>query len=55
MDKRKLLLPVLFVALGVGGFATLRATRPQSVPVPAKEPSWRIDTLTAAPGPTARP
>lgn len=50
MDKRKVLLPLLFVAVGAGGFAALRATRAVQPPVPASEPSWRIETLTVAPG-----
>lgn len=50
MNKRKILLPILFVVLGVGGFAALRATRPVQPPVPAQEPAWRIETLVVEPG-----
>lgn len=49
MNKRKLVLPVLFLALGVGGFAALRASRTQQAPVPVKEPFWRIEAMVVAP------
>lgn len=50
MNKRKLLLPLIFLALGLGGFAVLKATRSQQPPVPAREPFWRIETMTVEPG-----
>mgnify|MGYP001057993638 CR=1 FL=1 len=50
MNKRKLLLPLVFLALGVGGFAALKATRSQQPPVPAREPFWRIEAMTVVPG-----
>ena len=50
MNKRKLILPLVFLALGVGGFAALKATRQTPPPIPAKEPFWRIEAVTAEPG-----
>lgn len=50
MNKRKLILPVVFLALGIAGFAALKATKPQQPPAPVKEPSWRIETVVVEPG-----
>ena len=46
MHKKKLVLPILFVAIGIGGFAALRATRPQQPPVAPQERVWRVETVT---------
>ncbi len=42
MNKKKVLLPVLLLALGVGGFAALKASRPAQRVVAPKEPVWRV-------------
>ncbi|KAF0103619.1 MAG: multidrug resistance efflux pump [bacterium] len=49
MNKKKIFLPVLLLALGVGGFAALKATRPTPPVVPPKEPVWRVETLVVSP------
>jgi multidrug efflux pump subunit AcrA (membrane-fusion protein) len=49
MNKRKLILPIVFLALGIGGFAALKATKPQQPTAPVKEPSWRIQTVVVEP------
>ncbi len=43
---RRLLIPVLFLALGAGAFLGLRATRPEPAPVASQERSWRVETLS---------
>lgn len=48
MNKKKIVLPVLLLAVGIGGFAALKATRPRPPVVPPKEPVWRVETLTVA-------
>ncbi len=48
MNKKKVFLPILLLALGIGGFAALKATRPKPPVVPPKEPVWRVETLTVA-------
>lgn len=50
MNKKKLLLPVLFLAIGVGGFAALKATRAKPPVVTPKEPVWRVEAFVAEPG-----
>jgi multidrug efflux pump subunit AcrA (membrane-fusion protein) len=45
MNKKKVLLPALLLAIGIGGFAALKATRPKPPVVPPKEPVWRVETL----------
>lgn len=45
MNKKKIVLPVLLLAVGIGGFAALKATRPKPPAVPPKEPVWRVETL----------
>lgn len=47
MNKRKIFLPVLILAVGVGGFMTLKATRPKPPLVQAKEPVWRVQAMPA--------
>ncbi|TNF56395.1 MAG: biotin/lipoyl-binding protein [Gammaproteobacteria bacterium] len=46
MNKKKILLPVIFLALGVGGFMALKASKPKPPPVQAQEPTWRLEVLT---------
>lgn len=48
MNKKKVLLPVLLLAIGIGGFAALKATRPKPPVVPPKEPVWRVETVPVA-------
>lgn len=45
MEKKKIVLPVLLLTIGIGGFAALKATRPRPPAVPPKEPVWRVETL----------
>lgn len=55
MNKKKIVLPILLLALGVGGFVVLRATRPQQPPVAPQERVWRVETVlvtVAAQSPT---
>jgi RND family efflux transporter MFP subunit len=47
----RFLLPILILALAVGGFLALRATRPAALPVQAQEKAWRVNTQVAAPAP----
>lgn len=49
MQVRKVVLPLVILALGIGGFAALRVSKPKTPPVVAQEPSWRIETLIVAP------
>ena len=44
------LLPLVILALGVGGFLVLKVTRPQPAPAAPQERVWRIDTMTVRPG-----
>lgn len=43
------LLPVLILILGLGGFAALKATRPQPQPVLPQERIWRVAVTVVAP------
>ncbi|WP_295579755.1 efflux RND transporter periplasmic adaptor subunit [uncultured Lamprocystis sp.] len=43
------LLPFLILALGIGGFVALKATRPQPEPVVPQERVWRVETVTVTP------
>lgn len=43
-------LPVLVLALAVGGFAALQATQPELAPVQTEEKAWRVDVLEVNPG-----
>jgi multidrug efflux pump subunit AcrA (membrane-fusion protein) len=47
MNKKKVLLPVLLLALGVGGFVALKATRPKPPQAVVKEPVWRVQAMSA--------
>ncbi len=49
MNKKKVLFPVVILAAAVGGFAALKASRPQQAPVPPTEQVWRVETITVAP------
>jgi RND family efflux transporter MFP subunit len=46
---RKVLLPVLILALALGGFLLLKATRPAAPPVEVSERSWRVDAVRIQP------
>lgn len=48
MNKKKVLWPIVLLAVGIGGFAALKATRPKPPVAPAKEPVWRVETLPVA-------
>lgn len=45
MNKKKIVLPVLILAAGIGGFAALKATRPKPPVAQAKEPVWRVQAV----------
>lgn len=45
MNKKKVLLPVLLLALGVGGFVALKSTRPKPPQAVVKEPVWRVQAM----------
>jgi len=47
MNKRKILLPVVILAVGIGGFAALKATRPKPPVARAQEPIWRVVAVEA--------
>ncbi len=47
MNKKKVVLPALLLALGVGGFVALKATRPKLPQAVVKEPVWRVQTMNA--------
>ncbi|HRH81990.1 MAG TPA: HlyD family efflux transporter periplasmic adaptor subunit [Thiobacillaceae bacterium] len=49
MNLKKFLLPVALLALGVGGFAALKATKPKQPAVPPKEQVWRVEVVPAQP------
>ncbi|PWG64031.1 efflux RND transporter periplasmic adaptor subunit [Sediminicurvatus halobius] len=51
---RRALVPLLILALAVGGFLALRATGPESPPREASERTWPVRAITAEPG-THRP
>lgn len=42
MNKKKILLPVVILALGIGGFVALKATRPEPPLAQVQEPVWRV-------------
>lgn len=46
MNKKKVLLPLLLLALGIGGFMALKATRPKPPVAQAREPVWRVRAVT---------
>lgn len=45
MNKKKIFLPLLLLALGIAGFAMLKATRPQPPHAAPKEPVWRVQAV----------
>ncbi|MCU0840583.1 MAG: biotin/lipoyl-binding protein [Thiobacillaceae bacterium] len=49
MNRKKLLLPVILLLVGVAGFAALKASRPKQSPVPPQEQVWRIETVAVEP------
>lgn len=54
MNKRKIVLPILILAAGMGGFAALKATRPKPPVAQVKAPVWRVravpvQVMTASP------
>jgi len=46
MNMKKIALPILLLALGVGGFIALKATKPSSKPIQAEERVWRVEVMT---------
>jgi len=46
MNKKKVLLPVLLLALGIGGYAALKATRAKPPVATVEEPVWRVRAET---------
>lgn len=46
MNKKKVFLPFLLFALGIGGFVALKSTRAKPPAVAVKEPVWRVQTLS---------
>lgn len=48
MLSKKIILPILILALGIGGFMALRATRPEPPVAPVQEPVWRVQVQTVA-------
>jgi multidrug efflux pump subunit AcrA (membrane-fusion protein) len=48
MNKKKVFLPVLLLAIGIGGFLALKATRSKPPTAPPKEPVWRVETVPVA-------
>lgn len=49
MNKKKIVWPVLLLALGIGGFAVLKSTRPKPPVAAVKEPVWRVQSVIAQP------
>lgn len=47
MNKKKVILPVLLLAVGIGGFVALKSTRPTPPVAPAKEPVWHVQVMPA--------
>jgi len=45
MNKKKIFIPVLILAAGLGGFAALKASRPTSPVAQVKEPVWRVRAM----------
>lgn len=45
MNKKKLVLPLVILAVAVGGFAALKATRPKPPVAKVQEPVWRVKTV----------
>jgi multidrug efflux pump subunit AcrA (membrane-fusion protein) len=49
VNKKKILLPVVILAVALGGFAAMKASRPKQAPVPSTEQVWRVETISVAP------
>jgi multidrug efflux pump subunit AcrA (membrane-fusion protein) len=49
MNKKKIILPIVLLALGLAGFALLKASKPKPPPVQVHEPAWRVETITVQP------
>lgn len=49
MNKKKILFPVVILAVAAGGFAALKASRPKQAPVLATEQVWRVETISVEP------
>lgn len=47
MNKKKIVLPVLLLALGIGGFVALKSSRQKPPVALVKEPVWRVKTMQA--------
>lgn len=47
MNLKKLLLPVVLLVVGIGGFAALKASKPKPPAAPPKEQVWRVDVVPA--------
>lgn len=45
MNKKKVLLPVLILALAIVAFAALKASRPKPTVAPPQEPVWRVQAV----------
>lgn len=45
----QVLLPLLLLGLGVGGFVVFNATKPERAPVPSEERAWLVSTQTVRP------
>ncbi len=46
---KKVLIPIILLALGIGGFAALKATKPVPPPVQPQERVWKVATVVVAP------
>ena len=49
MKYIRILLPIVILAIGVGGFMLLKASKSAAKPVQVKERIWRVDTIAAVP------
>ncbi len=47
--NKKILLPLALLAVGIGGFAALKATRPKPVAAAPQEQVWRVETVSVEP------
>jgi HlyD family secretion protein len=47
MNKKKVILPILLLGLGIGGFVALKATRPKPPVAAVLEPVWRVQAMSA--------
>ncbi len=46
----KIALPILFIALAIAAFASLKATKPATPAKPVSEKIWTVNTVNASPG-----